>query len=123
MVDGPIGTGKEMTPPVEKFSLVLQFAAFGVAVGLPIYRTAVTGRFWPSFFRMWAYLVVWAVLFSMVVPAFVAAMFQDKRAWDYFPEGPAVMLFLFMGWIYPLILCGITLGIREMWIYRRIRPK
>jgi hypothetical protein len=107
---------------VEIFSLVLQFSAFAIAVGLPIYRTAVTGLFWPSFRRMWIYLVVWAVLFSMVVPAFVAWAFHDKRAWLYFPEGPAAMLILFLGWIYPLILCGITLGIRRLWVRWRSRP-
>lgn len=104
------------------FSLALQFSAFGLAVGLPIYRVAKTGLFWTPFFRMWLYLFTWAVLFSMIVPAFVAWGFHDKRAWLYFPEGPACMAMLFLGWLYPLVLCGITLGIRQIWIRWRSRP-
>ena len=103
------------------FCLALGFAGFAIALGLPIYRTAVTGRFWPPFFRMWIYLIVWSILFSFVVPGLVEWAFHDEHVWAYFIEGPAIVAMFFMGWVYPLILCGITLGIRALWVRWRSR--
>jgi hypothetical protein len=95
----------------------LQYPTMAVALGLPIWRIAKTGHFWPSFLRMWLYMILWTILFSMFIPGIVAALFHDKRAWNYFPEGPAVMGMILGGWISCLVLCAITLGLRNVWMY------
>jgi hypothetical protein len=111
-----------MIPNLKLMALVsdaLQLTTLAVALGLPIWRIAATGRFWPSFFRMWLYMILWAILVSMFIPPVVAALFHDKRVYDYFPDGLAVTGMIFGGWVSCMILCALTTAIRNVWIHFR----
>jgi hypothetical protein len=102
-------------------SAVIQWSTAAVAVGFPIWRIAKSGRFWSSFLLMWLYLILWAVLFTMIAPPVFACVFHDRRAWEYFPDGPAVTGMVCGGWLTCLILCALALGIRNVWIHFRSR--
>jgi hypothetical protein len=101
----------------------LEFPAFAVALGLPIWRIATTGRLWSSFFRMWLYMVLWAIVFCFALPVLLAYVFNEQRAYDYFPTVRGVVPMILIGWLPCMIICFVAWLIHIFWIQPRSRPK
>src|ERR1700677_3819002 len=116
-----------MNPPTIKamdmVNLAIQFAAMALAIGFPIWRLVATGRFWPSFLRMWLFLFIWALLFCMIIPLFITFAFHQKYVFERFPDLKGIPAMLIIGWVPCLILCSITWVIRTFWIQFRSRSK
>jgi hypothetical protein len=103
-------------------SALIQYPTMALAVGWPLWRLCKKGRFWASVLRMWLYLVVWTILICMVVRPIVAGAFRDKHGGvDYFPDDIAIPGMIFGGWVSCILLCGLVLGIRTLWIQFRQR--
>jgi len=103
-------------------SLAFQGAALLFVLGLPIKRLITSGRFWPSFLRMWLYLFIWSLLFCFIIPLVITGAFH-MDAFKHFPEGRGIPAMLMIGWLPCLILCSITWVIRTLWIWFRSRSK
>ena len=108
---------------LELISLAFQIPTMAIALALPILRIVKKGVFWSSFLLMWLYLTLWALINTTLFPPFAVWMSGDKKAWEYFPEGPAVMAVVFTGWINCFLLCGLAWAIRMAWVQRREKLK
>jgi hypothetical protein len=107
--------------PIDMVNLAIQFALMALALGLPIRRIATTGRFWSSFFHMWAGLVIWTILFCLIIPLLISFAFPQKHVFEHFPDGNGIAAMLVIGWLPCLILCSVTWIIRTYWLMFRSR--
>jgi magnesium-transporting ATPase (P-type) len=118
--DGARNDKEEVNPPPMKLigiaSLSSQLAALACAIGFPIWRLMTTGRFWPSFLRMWLFLFIWSLLFCIILPLLITFAFHRRDVFEYFPSGRGVAAMLMIGWFTSLILCFITWVLRTIWI-------
>jgi hypothetical protein len=112
-----------MSSRLNTVSLALQIPTMAIAVGLPIWRIVTKGLFWSSFLRMWLYLILWAMLFSMVIPPILGWVFHDRSAYNDFPDTPAVTGMILGAWLDCMIVCAMTWVIRSFWIWFRSRRR
>jgi len=100
----------------------LEFPAFFIALGLPMWRIAATGHVWPSFFRVWLYLILWQILFSFALPVLLYYVFREQRAFDYFPTMKGIVPMILLGWVPSMIFSLIAWLIHVFWIQPNSRP-
>ena len=92
--------------------LLVAFAPFVLAAGLPFVRVVRGASGWKWFFLCWLLLVVWMFLFCFVIPMGVLALNRElgREVFKWVPEGPAVITMLFAGWLYagPIVWLGMV---------------
>jgi hypothetical protein len=104
-----------MTAHQLQFIGIIQFPFFVLAMGYPMYRVLVTGKYLRFVGLMNALFAAWGVAFCLFVPMWLAEAFQDKRIYDCFPDGPGAAAMLFMGWGPSFVLCGVAWAARWGW--------
>jgi hypothetical protein len=123
--DGGSGEKGEVNPPaikpIDMVNLAFQFATLAYAIGVPLWRIVTTGRLWPSFLRMWLYLILWTLLFCMVIPWFITYTFHQRHVFERFPDGIGMGAALCFGWFPCMIFCSIAWTIRTFWMQFRSR--
>lgn len=112
-----------MTPIQILLINLSQILAFALAITIPVYRVLVSGRFGASVGLGYLCFILWGFTVCLFLPAAFADLFQDKRVYEYFPDGPGAAGMLIAGWIPSLVLCSLALGLRCLWrLVRRPKP-
>jgi hypothetical protein len=105
--------------------VLVDFAPLVLAGGLPFLRVVRGESGWKWFLVCWVSLVVSMFVFCFVIPMAIHSYDRElgREAFNWVPEGPAVILMLLMGWLYaaPVVWLGLLVRkVREVWRDRRL---
>jgi hypothetical protein len=105
--------------------IVVAFAPCVLASAIPfmeVFRCRGKG-FMRPFLLCWGLFVFWIFFFSLGLPGLASLLSRDLAGTvsDWVPEGPAVVLAAFMGWLYAVIT--IVLAVLARLFVSRFWPK
>lgn len=80
-----------------------------ISFGIPIYRMWKGGNLLLNTFLNYVLLVLWAITWCVMLPAFV--LYFSKDIFRMFPEAIGVGAIIYIGWIHSLVVCSIAYAI------------
>jgi hypothetical protein len=96
--------------------IAVAFAPLLLACTFPFLRVVQGRRVFPEFAKCWGLLIFWMFVFTLVIPL---GLGQIKHSWgreafNWVPEGPALVAITFMGWMYAGPIVGLAVCVRQL---------
>ena len=100
---------------MELIIIITSNLIFFAFIGLFFYRILVTGKFTKGLFRIYLFQICYFFFMSVVAHGFVSA----ELAKNTLPDGICMPPVIFLGWIPSMIIAGIAMGFRPLYLKKK----